>query len=84
MKSNVQTADWAQRYETALRRYLKQGPEARLQPALRLGRQAVALGLETLNVAVIHEQVLKQLEATERSAQAKRCLTLAWRLWIWH
>ena len=51
-KSNVLVRS----YRTALRRYLKQGPAASLQPALRLGRQAVALGLETLDLAVIHEQ----------------------------
>src|SRR2546430_1930881 len=31
----------SQRYVTALRTYLKQGPRASLQPALRLGREAV-------------------------------------------
>ncbi|OGV46947.1 MAG: hypothetical protein A2X46_19280 [Lentisphaerae bacterium GWF2_57_35] len=45
-------------YQAALSRYLKQGPAASLQPALRLGRQAVASGLETLDLALIHEQAL--------------------------
>jgi signal transduction histidine kinase len=47
---------------TALRKQLKQGPQASLQPALELGRQAVALGLETLDLARIHEQALVTLE----------------------
>ena len=48
----------ARRYEEELRRYIKQGTAASLQPALRLGRQAVALGLETLELALIHEQAM--------------------------
>ncbi|MCX6905944.1 MAG: histidine kinase [Verrucomicrobia bacterium] len=45
-------------YQTALRRYLTQGPGASLHPARKLGRQALALGLETLDLAMIHEQAL--------------------------
>ena len=45
-------------YQTALRHYLKQGPAASLQPAEELGRQAMGLGLETLDLALIHEQAL--------------------------
>ena len=47
-----------------LRKHLKQGPQASLQPARGLGRQAVASGLETLDVARIHEQALATLEAS--------------------
>jgi len=53
----------SQRYVTALRKHLKQGPQASLQPARDLGRQAVAVGLETLDVARIHEGALAALEA---------------------
>jgi len=53
----------AQQYVTALRKHLKQGPGASLQPARGLGRQAVAIGLETLDVARIHEEALATLEA---------------------
>ena len=56
MKMNAETAGWGRRYQTALSRYLKQGSAASLLPALRLGRQAVALGLETLDIALFHEQ----------------------------
>ncbi len=45
-------------YQAALHRYLKQGEWSRLKPAMRLGRHAVELGLETLDLALIHEQVL--------------------------
>lgn len=45
-------------YQSALRRYLAQGPAANVAPATRLGRRAVGLGLETLDLAMVHEQAL--------------------------
>jgi signal transduction histidine kinase len=54
----------SQSYESALRKHLKQGPQASLQPARGLGRQAVAIGLETLDLARIHERALATLEAS--------------------
>ena len=54
----------SRRYASALRTHLKQGPQASLQPARGLGRQAVSLGLETLDVARIHEGALAALEAS--------------------
>ena len=48
----------SQRYVAALRKHLKQGPQANLQPAQGLGRRAMALGLETLDLARFHEQAL--------------------------
>lgn len=45
-------------YLSALRRYLTSGANASLQPALKLGRQAATLKLETLDLALIHEQAL--------------------------
>ena len=56
----------SQRYLVALRKHLKPGPRASLQPALRLGRQAVALGLETLELARIHERALATLELSNK------------------
>jgi signal transduction histidine kinase len=53
----------SRQYLTALRRHLKAGPRASLQPALGLGRRAVALGLETLELAQIHEKAIITLEA---------------------
>lgn len=50
------------RYVAALRKHLKQASGASLQPALKLGRQAVALGLDTLELARMHEQALLTLK----------------------
>ena len=52
----------SRRYVTALRKHLNQGPRASLQPALGLGRRAVVLGLETLELARIHERAVTTLE----------------------
>jgi signal transduction histidine kinase len=46
------------RYQAALCQYLKQRQKASLEPAVRLGRQAVVMGLETLDLAQVHEQAL--------------------------
>jgi signal transduction histidine kinase len=54
----------SERYMAALRKHLKQGPNASLQLALGLGRQAVTLGLEILDVARIHERVLTELKSS--------------------
>jgi len=63
----------SQRYVTALGKHLKQGPRASMQPALGLGRRAVVLGLETLELARIHEQALITLEAASgKDGIAKR------------
>ena len=51
-------------YATALHKHLKQGPKASLLPARELGRRAAAIGLETLDVAKIHEGALASLEAS--------------------
>src|SRR5271154_4163420 len=53
----------SQQYLAALKKHLKQGPQASLQPALGLGRRAVTLGLETLELARIHERAIVTLEA---------------------
>lgn len=51
----------SRRYVAALRQHLKQGPRAGFVSAARLGRQAVALGLETLELARMHEAALALL-----------------------
>ncbi len=58
--------DLSQRYVTALRKRLKPGARAGLQPALAIGRQAVALGVETLELARIHERAVTSLELASR------------------
>jgi signal transduction histidine kinase len=54
----------SERYRTALQKHLRQSQRASLEPARGLGRQAVAIGLETLDVAKIHERALAALEAS--------------------
>ncbi len=56
----------SQRYVTALRKHLNDGPRASLSPALVLGRRAVVLGLETLEVARIHERAIDILDLSAR------------------
>ena len=53
----------SERYQAALREHLLQDPRASLQPAEHLGCQAAVLGLETLDVARIHEAALATLKA---------------------
>ena len=57
--------DLFETYLEALREYLKQGSHASLQPALEIGCQAVALGLETLELARIHERAVASLELSK-------------------
>ncbi len=49
---------WSQRYLVALRKHLKQGKQASLESARKLGKQALDAGLQTLDLAKIHEQAL--------------------------
>jgi len=55
-------------YVTVLRKHLKQGPRASLLLARRLGRRAMASGLETLDLARIHEIALSRLVLPSYSA----------------
>jgi len=59
----------SQRYGTALRKYLKPGPRSNLQPASSLGRQAVSLKLESLELARIHEQALAALQLSKGKSE---------------
>jgi signal transduction histidine kinase len=52
----------SRRYVAALRTHLKRGSRGSLQPALKLGQQAAALRLETLELARIHERAVTELE----------------------
>jgi len=55
---NPNLSDMSRRYLVGLQTYLKEGGQADLEPARQLGRQAIALGLETLDLARIHEIAL--------------------------
>jgi signal transduction histidine kinase len=48
----------SQRYQAALRIHLSQGEQASLDSARGLGSQALAAGLQTLDLAKLHEQTL--------------------------
>jgi signal transduction histidine kinase len=52
----------SRRYATALRQHLKSGNSANQPLAWRLGRDAVALGLTTLELARMHERALAAIE----------------------
>lgn len=51
----------ARRYLPALRKHLASGQRASLRAAVTLGREAVAAGLETTDLAKIHERALMTL-----------------------
>jgi len=48
----------SRQYQAALRKHLKQGPQASAEPAQGLGRKALTLGVDTLDLLRIHEQAL--------------------------
>lgn len=50
--------NFSRRYQSALRRYLKPGRRAGLKSAQRLGSYALSAGLQTLDLARLHEQTL--------------------------
>lgn len=60
-------ASLSEGYLRELKKYLRQGPRAGFGSAYGLGRQAVAMGLETLDVAKIHDRALTALEASSSS-----------------
>ena len=51
----------SQRYSSALRIYVENGTHGQNKPAIELGRQLIAIGLETLELSRIHEHALKLL-----------------------
>ncbi|TFH40140.1 MAG: hypothetical protein E4H01_17085 [Lysobacterales bacterium] len=68
VKMNAERTEWSRRYRTAMRRFLRQGKSGSLLPAARLGRRAVTLGLETLDVARLHAQALTALASSADSS----------------
>ena len=64
----------SRRYQAALRKHLKQGPRASLQPAQGLGRRAMTIGLETLDLARVHEQALITLVLPSYSPGARAAM----------
>jgi signal transduction histidine kinase len=64
----------SQRYVAALRQHLKQGPRAGSESAQGLGRRAMALGLETLDLARFHERALITLVLPGSSASTREII----------
>jgi signal transduction histidine kinase len=62
----------AQHYETGLAKQLRQKDGAGLPEALAVGRQAVVLGLETLDLARMHEQGIIKLGLTNAAPAVMR------------
>jgi signal transduction histidine kinase len=54
-----------QSYLRALRKYLQKGPASALAAARRLGLRALSLGMETLDLARMHEEALTALIPTD-------------------
>ena len=59
------------RYHAALRKHLKRGSHASAEPAQRFGQRAMVIGLETLDLAKIHEQALITLVLPGYSARTR-------------
>jgi len=57
----------SERYLAALRTHLKSGPKGNLRAACGLGRRTLADGLQTLDLARIHEQALTSLASSSDS-----------------
>jgi len=66
--------DLSRLYHAALRTFLSQNPEPDMEPARALGRHAIALGLETLDMARIHEIALVSLVLPSYSANTSNSL----------
>ena len=64
-----------ERYQSALLTYLEQSPGGRTQSAHGLGQEAVKVGLGTLDMAKLHEQILVTQVLPGRSASARAALT---------
>jgi len=65
----------SRRYVMALEKHLKLASRMSLRPAPGLGRQTLALGLETLDLARIHEQALVTLRLPGHSFGTKAVMT---------
>ena len=61
----------SQRYQTALQQHLQHGSPASSELAQRFGRQAIADGLETLDLAKLHEHALITLVLPGYSAKTR-------------
>jgi signal transduction histidine kinase len=72
MKMHPPTDGWSRRYQTALRQHLRQRLRSSLASAATLGHQAVSRGMETLDVARIHERALTALAPPGGTARTRQ------------
>jgi signal transduction histidine kinase len=72
MKRNVTRL--SRRYVAALRKHLNRKSQSGLQPARKLGLQAMTFGLETLDLARTHEQALIALVLPSDSPRARSAM----------
>ena len=68
---------FARRYQAALGRHLKQGNKASPTTGVRLGREALKLGLNVLDLAVIHEEALIAQSISTATAPRDRVIRQA-------
>jgi signal transduction histidine kinase len=81
--NTIKIAGWAKRYRTALRKNISHDPGTDLRPALKLGGEARDLGLETLDLALIHVQALSSMIAPEcPAADRKKTIGRAKRFFV--
>ena len=66
---------FSKRYQAALLSYLKQRSGARPKPAHGMGQEALAAGLQTLDVARLHEQILVTQALPGLSPERRAALT---------
>jgi len=64
----------SRRYQAALRKHLKHGTPASSEPAQWFGQQAMSTGLETLDLARVHEQALITLVLPGYSARTRAAM----------
>ena len=72
LKTDVERAEWSRRYGTALRGSLRPGESGGVLAAAELGCQAVSLGLESLDVARVHEQSMQMARTKEEVPASRR------------
>ena len=73
-KTESKAKTFPRRYQAALHRYLDQSTRARPAAAAKLGREAVTLGLEILDLARLHEEAVITRAAATGSARVRERL----------
>jgi len=66
--------NFTRQYQAALRTHLQKGPHASLEPAKGLGSKALAAGMQTLDLAKLHERTLISGLLAEHPASKRAAL----------